>query len=161
MDWNMTFMNITKEFAKHSKCSAKQVACILVIDNNIVSIGINGTLPGKPNCNELFKKENNEWFRYVDQVDKEKTLLRVSKNHHHEWSCINEIHAEINAISKANKKCINLERATAYITHSPCFNCAKTLAVFGIKEIYFETEYDDFDVVKEFLEDNDIKITKI
>ena len=31
--------------------------------------------------------------------------------------------------------------ATAYITHSPCFHCLKTLVNTGIRTIYFEKPY--------------------
>lgn len=154
--WDKTFINSLSLYEQHSKCSAKQVACILVKDNNILSIGINGTLSGKTNCNEKFKKQNGQWYKKEDNSWK-----LCEKNEHSEWSKLNEIHAEMNAIKKATQgNGFNLEGVTAYISYSPCFNCCKMLVLFGIKRIIFKNEYDDWKQVKEFLELNNVEALK-
>ncbi|ALN97955.1 dCMP deaminase [Bacillus phage vB_BpuM-BpSp] len=159
MNWDKSYLEMAEISAKHSKCSAKQVGCILVRDNNILSIGINGTLPGKLNCNDKFNKVAGVWFVKDDSTGE--FIASKNKNEHHEWSLINEIHAEMNALSKANKIGVSVSKSTAYVTMSPCFNCAKALVSFGVEKIVYRNEYDDFRTVKRFLEDNGVILLKI
>ena len=159
--WDITYINITKEYAKHSKCAAKKVACILVKDNNIIGVGVNGTLPGKTNCCDKFYKDwtlnsNGEWISEWYKHDENGKWVKCDKEEHHEWSKLNETHAEVNAIAKANKNGVSVEGATAYVTLSPCYNCCKILTTFGIKRIVFKDRYDDFDKVIEYLNDNNV-----
>ena len=67
-EWDKTFLQSLSLYERHSKCAAKNVACILTKDYNILSIGINGTLQGKTNCNELFKKSSNRWFKKLTHL---------------------------------------------------------------------------------------------
>lgn len=154
-EWDKTFIQSLSLYEKHSKCAAKNVACILTKNNNILSIGINGTLPGKINCNELFKKSNCKWFKISDREKKE--WIEDRDGAHSKWSLLNEIHAEMNAIKKASQNNgFNLEGSTAYVSYSPCFNCAKMLVLFGIKRIVYREAYDDINEVSGFLKDNNI-----
>lgn len=167
MNWDETFIKSLELYEQHSKCSAKQVACILVKDNNILSIGINGTLPGKENCCNKFKKENNIWYKrvnngYTNIFDYSTNWKRCEDNEHSEWSKLNEVHAEMNAIKKATQDGhFDLHGSTAYITYSPCYNCCKMLVLFGIKRIVFKNLYDDWDEVKRFLELNNIEFYQL
>lgn len=155
--WDKTFINSLSLYETHSKCSAKKVACILVKDNNILSIGINGTISGKENCNTKFRKTENGWQKSTGT-----TWNWCHSDEHHKWSNFNEIHAELNAIKKASQNNgFNLEGSTAYISFSPCFNCSKMLVLFGIKRVIFKKEYDDWQEVRKFLEDNGIEYSKI
>lgn len=165
MNWDNTFMESLELYEKHSKCSAKQVACILVKDNNILSIGINGTMKGKTNCNALFKKEKDKWLKkeinYSSHIrgTREERWVECNNKEHSEWSKLNEIHAEMNAIKKASQDGnFNLEGSTAYITYSPCFNCAKMLVLFGITKVVFKNPYDDAKEVINFLENNRVEV---
>lgn len=154
-NWDKTFIESLSLYEQHSKCSAKQVACILVKDNNILSIGINGTLSGKTNCNEKFKKKSEQWYK----KNEDNYWVKCNNNEHSEWSKLNEVHAEMNAIKKATQgNGFNLEGATAYISYSPCFNCCKMLVLFGIKRIVFKKPYDDIKEVLNFLEDNNVEV---
>ena len=149
-------METVSLYEKHSKCAAKQVVCILTnSEHNILSIGINGTLPGKANCNDCFKKDSNgDWYKNIDNE-----WYITNKDGHSKWSLLNEIHAEMNAIKKASQDGnFNLEGATAYISYSPCYNCSKMLALFGIKRIVFRNKYDDYSKVNMFLKSNNIEL---
>ena len=67
----------------------------------------------------------------------------------------------MNAIKKASQNNgFNLGGATAYVSYSPCFNCAKMLVLFGIKRIVFREAYDDINEVSEFLKENEIEFIK-
>lgn len=162
--WDITYINITKEYAKHSKCAAKKVACILVKDNNIIGVGVNGTLPGKTNCCDKFYKDwtlnsNGEWVAQWHEKVNGKWEICDNKAHHR-WSNLNETHAEVNALSKASHNGVSVEGATAYITLSPCYNCAKILTTFGVKRIVFTNRYDDADEVIDYLVENGIWVTE-
>lgn len=154
--WDNTYMNIAKEYAAHSKCAAKHVACVIVKDNNIISIGINGTMPGRENCCDKFKKVEGQWYKCYNGV------WRITDNdEHHEWSRINETHAEINALAKANNNGVSVVGSTAYITHSCCFDCAKALATFGVKRIVYDKEYDGILKVVAYLTKLDIEFVSM
>lgn len=134
--WDIMYIDMVKRVAKESKCAAKQVGCLLVRDNNILAIGINGTFPKAENCNEKFKKKHGIWWKSSQEskggIGYTRWIKCLDQDEHHKWSLINEVHAEMNAVAKVHKNGVSIEGATAYITHSPCFNCAKELYVHGI-----------------------------
>lgn len=138
-EWDKSFLETADIFTKHSKCAAKKVACVLVKNNAIISIGINGTLPGLPNCNEKFFKDKGKWY----SIDDSGNYIPCHDNEcHSKWSKKNEVHAEVNAISKAAREGISVEGSTAYITHSPCHTCSLLLASSGVKRVVFKEIYD-------------------
>jgi dCMP deaminase len=156
-EWDKVYMEIAEKVATQSKCSAKKVGCLLVRDNNILSIGINGTFSGALNCCDKFFKKDGVWYEY-----REDDIYECEDQEaHFKWSLIHEVHAEMNALAKANKNGVDVTGATAYVTHSPCYNCAKNLYTFGIKNIYYKNAYDDIEDVKELLSDFDIKLIQI
>ena len=150
--WDRSFMESAKIFAEHSNCAAKKVACLLVKNNAVISIGVNGTLPSLENCNEKFIKMTGIWYRKENRTKvssiggedrfRETMVECEDQEEHFKWSKENEVHAEINALGKASKAGISTEGATAYITYSPCNTCALALAACGIKRIVFEHLYD-------------------
>lgn len=160
LNWEQSMMETVKIFEKHSKCAAKQVCCIIANKTNnaynILSIGLNGTPSGQENCCDKWERHSEFPKKWINKESGE-----VSNDGHSKWSNINEIHAEINAIAKCNMNGTSIQGASAFISYSPCFNCAKTLVAFGIKEIYYENEYDDFNIVAEFLISNGIKLQQI
>lgn len=124
------FINIAKLLCKKSHCVSHQVACLFVKEGRIVSTGINGTVAGVPNCDEVFDK---------DDFDREK---------HHYFSDKYEIHAEMNGIIYASKHGIALKDANVYVTIIPCSKCLKALSAMGIKNVYYGLDYDkrDYDI---------------
>jgi dCMP deaminase len=56
------------------------------------------------------------------------------------------IHAEVNALLKMDYH--NHKRKIMYVTHSPCFMCAKAIINAGIDEVVYATEYDYENSVK-------------
>ena len=147
-------MDTAVSFSELSKCAAKKVCCILYKDGNIISIGINGTTPGSVNCCDKFKKINGEWY----YKNNNEWIKSDNQEIHSLWSSYNEIHAELNAISKA---LVPVTGSVAFITHSPCPNCAKSLVAFGIRKIYFRFKYDDYENVKGYLEVQNIELVQI
>lgn len=159
-NWDETMINILSDIERHSKCSAKKVACLIVNESNmgynILSIGVNGTPSGYINCCDKWKRLGDGWF------DREKMKVCNDKNAHYEWSIKNEIHAEMNALAKCNQNNISAQNSIAFISYSPCANCSKMLVAFGVKRVVFVNKYDDFDSsVKEFLLNNNVELKQL
>ena len=127
------FLRIVENLALFSKCVSKQVGCIAVRDNRILSSGVNGTPSGVVNCCDYFNEDPT-----FDISRKECRSL------HHSFSEAIECHAEENAIINAAKHGISLDGSTFYITLKPCERCLKMIAALGIKYIYYRNEYDMF-----------------
>jgi len=58
------------------------------------------------------------------------------------------IHAEAHAIAHAAKKGVPLDGASMYVTTYPCPVCAKSIAMSGIKKLYYRDGYSLFDAEK-------------
>jgi dCMP deaminase len=106
-------MRVAHIYAELSYCKRKQVGCVIIKDDRIISIGFNGTPSGWDNCCE----DN-------DNVTKKETL-----------------HAEANALTKLARTHESGEGAVAFITCAPCIDCAKLIAQSGISEVFYAEEY--------------------
>ena len=132
ISWEQYFMSIAHLTSIRSPCTRLHVGCVLVKDKRIISSGYNGFLPNAPHNSIV-----------VDD---------------HE---VATVHAEQNTISDSAKRGVNVNGATAYITHYPCIHCAKLLAASGISEIYYHSDYKNNPVVSEILMPLCIPIKKI
>jgi len=142
------FKNVCIETGKLSTCACKQVGCILVKDKRIIVCGYNGVSSGLKHCNRIFDKEiilyNND-----------------ERKRHHEWSLLNESHAEQNMFSFCAKEGIKTNNTILFVTLSPCINCAKLIFSAGIKEVYYIEEYDLDKAGLKFLLDNNVKLIQL
>ena len=50
--------------------------------------------------------------------------------------CLRCVHAECNALANRSQ-----EPYTAYVTHSPCLNCLRELALAGVRKVVFSKKY--------------------
>jgi len=129
LSWDEYFMSVAFLISSRSPCKRLNVGCVIVKDNRIVSAGYNGFLPGEPH----------------------KSIVRDN----HEQAIV---HAEQNAISDCSSRGVSVKGATAYITHYPCLNCAKILAASGIKDIKYESDYKNDELVPKIVK---VNITQI
>jgi len=157
-EWDHIYMQMAELMALNSKCASRSVGVIVVKNNSVVSSGVNGTPPGFTNCCDIFEKDSNG--NWIDKESRE-ILEGEDKLLHHVWSNRYEIHAEVNALSKMTMNGISSNGADLYITHSPCFNCAKTIIASGIDTIYYKEDYDNVNYVVEFLHDNGVRSVKL
>jgi dCMP deaminase len=127
------FLKTALLLSQESKCVSYKVGCLIVKDKRILSTGYNGTAPGFPNCNTIFRKET---------FDREK---------HHAFSDKYEIHAEMNAILFAAKNDLSIDGCELYTTVHPCDQCLKNLIQSGIKKIYYVFDYDKATINNELL----------
>lgn len=119
--WENYWMDIAWKVTERSKDPSTQVGCVLVNeDQNVVSTGYNGFPPGFDDTPELW---NDRAVKY-DHV----------------------IHAEANAIARAAKSGRITEGSTAYVTHHPCLQCAKTLIAAGVKTVYYDKILRNWDI---------------
>lgn len=107
----MNYMELAHTVAKASKCDRKKVGSIVVLGDNVVGTGYNGTPRGTCNaCEDGF-------------------------NTTHEYT----IHSELNSILNALTS--DLGGAVMYSTLSPCLHCAAVIVQKKFKAVYFEEEY--------------------
>ncbi len=100
-------------YSTRGTCDRLRTACILVMNNRLVSAGYNGSPPGTAHCDDVGHL--------------------VIEGH-----CERTLHAEANAILNAQK---DLHGAVAYVLHTPCIHCAKLLVGAGIVKVHFNGEY--------------------
>ena len=129
-------MDVAKRFAQESSARRLQVGSIVVKDDRIISIGYNGTPPGWDNNCEIELEDGT--LKTKDEV----------------------VHAEQNAIAKLAKYGESAYGASLFVTHAPCVECAKTIYVSGIIEVFYEQDYRSRDGL-EFLEKSGVRVVKL
>lgn len=107
------YIRMANIWAENSYCQRRQVGCLVVKGNMIISDGYNGTPSGFENVCE---DENNVTKPYV-------------------------LHAEANAITKIARSGNSSEGATMYVTASPCIECAKLIIQSGIRRVIYSEKY--------------------
>jgi dCMP deaminase len=146
-------MNAAEWYAKLSHARRLQVGAIITKDDRVISIGYNGTPAGwDNNCED----EIEEKFTYVidyggEQYEGANISLKTKAE---------VIHAESNAIGKLARSSESGEGATMYITHAPCFDCAKLIHVAGINKVFYRNQYRNTDGI-DFLNKCNIEVELI
>ena len=127
LSWDEYFMAVAKLSAMRSKDPNTQVgACIVSMENRILSIGYNGAPNG-------YDDDKFNWAREGEPLDTKYLYV---------------VHAERNAILNFRGNMKELEGSTLYVTWFPCNECAKEIIQSGIKEvIYLSDKYKDTDSV--------------
>jgi dCMP deaminase len=126
-----TYMQVAYQFAKLSYAERRQVGCILVKNEQVISFGYNGTPRGFNNTCEL------------DNTTKPEVL-----------------HAESNAITKVAQSTMGSGGAELYTTTAPCFSCSKIIIQSGISRVYYSETYRDMSGI-ELLEQANIEVIRI
>ena len=114
--WDEYFIEMATLISERATCERLHVGAVIVKDNRIIASGYNGSPSGMPHCSEVG----------CDVVD---------------GHCIATIHAEVNAILQCAKYGIHTEGSTIYVTHFPCYHCAKSIVQAGIKEVIYLNKY--------------------
>ena len=127
LKYHYAYLDMSSRWAELSHSKRKNVGAIIVKDGQIISDGYNGTPSGMDNCCE---DDNGETLWYVQ-------------------------HAEENAISKCAKHGKSCDKATLYLTHSPCKNCASLVYSSGIQKVLYRNEYKDTDGI-DYLKDRGV-----
>ena len=134
-------MKTAETFAECSTARRLHVGAIIVKDDRIISIGYNGMPAGwDNNCEDEIRWPNGD----VKFLTTKPEVL----------------HAEANALAKVARSSESSEGATMFITHSPCFACAKLIYQSGIRKVYFGQHYRETDGV-DFLQKCNIDVEQV
>lgn len=127
------YMDMAVRFAKTSEATRLKVAALIVKNDAIISLGINGTPPGwgTNRCETL--QGDTEWF---------------------------VTHAEDRALSKLINSAETAKGATMFITHAPCRMCSIRIKDAGIGKVYYRDAYRDDSGVK-YLQANGVNVIKM
>lgn len=132
--WKKMFVEIAKVVAQRSADPHTQVGAVLVKNNCVIGVGYNGEPKG---FHFDFDWNSSEKYPYV-------------------------IHAEMNAVSNANRHGVDCNGADIYLTLSPCHDCIKLLIQHGIKNVYYLKEYHDIELTRRIAENTDsIQLIKL
>lgn len=161
-EWTTVFMGMCKLLRHRSLCVKYQTSAIVTKDTQIIGIGYNGTITKAEECCEHWENYwhmNEIGFNYHRWLksDQFRTL-------HSNWSTLNEIHAEVNALNCVAKNTID-DTCAIYVYYSPCEQCAKHILSYGIKNLYYYALFPGksgtaLNGIK-FLSDRGIKCTQI
>ena len=67
----------------------------------------------------------------------------------------------MNAIANASYNGCEVKGSEIYLTLSPCNKCILLLIQFGVKKVYYLTEYKDFELTKKIADNAEIELIKI
>ena len=118
-DWDSYFMDMARKVAERSTCDRAHVGCVLVRDNRVLATGYNGSVSGMPHCDDVGHDVVNE-------------------------HCKRTIHAEMNAIIQCTIHGVSSKGTIVYVTHYPCYDCAKALVNAGVLVVNYEQTYGVF-----------------
>lgn len=150
---DLAHMETAEVYARLSKAKKLKVGAIVVKDNRVVSIGYNGTPVGWDNTceDEIHTVEE----CYIDMGGPSFPIGSVSYKTRPEV-----IHAEANAIAKLARSSESGLNASMYISHAPCYECAKLIHNAGISKVFYRKHYRNEDGLN-FLSKCNIEVEKI
>ena len=144
---DVIYMQIAYQVSKLSYAERRKVGCIIVKDEQIISVGYNGTPHGFNNTCEEVKTET----MYYENPDIAMDLIEEHGFDCDSGCCTKEtsstkqevLHAESNALMKIAKSTLTSKEAVLYTTTSPCFECAKLIIQSGVKKVFYCESYRD------------------
>lgn len=129
------FLHIARIVSERSTCRRRRVGCVLVdTKKHIVATGYNGVPSGFTHCLDV----PCEGADSPSGTDLNKCLA---------------VHAEVNAFLQLTSE----DTLTAYLSTTPCFECAKMLCNSNVKRIV-ALEWYPHQVVKDMLKTADIEL---
>lgn len=121
------YWKMAEAAADQSVAERHQVGAVVVTPTGMISVGWNGMPAGLTNECE------NRWVEEPDETGqmrwRRKTDPRV-------------IHAEMNALGKMIQQGVPTKDCLLFVTHSPCFQCAKALHGLGLKMVIYQKLHD-------------------
>jgi len=124
--WPQYFMEMAYLVSKRSTCLRRKVGAILVINNQIISTGYNGS-PKRVN--------------HCEVAGCLRAKMQVPSGERHELC--RGVHAEQNAIIQAATNGTSTKNAVLYCTNHPCVICAKMIINAEIQSVYIAENYPD------------------
>ena len=145
--WDEYFLMMAKLAATRSTCLAFPVGAVIVKDRQVLATGYNGSPSGSVHCTA-------QGFCYpgLESCDSSSSLPSRA------------VHAEANAIAQAARHGISTHGASIYVTLEPCLSCLKLVISAGIKEVFYETDFNSGNKVlvrDSFIKDGLVSFKKI
>lgn len=163
-------MDVALRYAEESHAVRSKVGAIVVKDGKVISIGWNGTPTGwdtnvcedrvdptPEDYQRMSREEFEAAFPYVEDrsYDADQPEVRYGLVTKPEV-----IHAERNAIAKLAGSHESGQGGVMFVTHQPCFECAKEIKQVGISTVYYFHPYRIKDGV-EFLHKCNIPVHRV
>lgn len=134
--WKQYFMMQALVIAQRSTCDRALVGSVLVKDKRILSTGYNGSVSGQDHCDDV-------GHQLVD------------------GHCVRTIHSEMNSLISCAKNGVSTDNTEIYVTHFPCYNCAKHLLQAGVIKINYYYDYHDSPLAIQLLRDSGVPYEQI
>jgi dCMP deaminase len=137
------FMDVAERTAQLSYATRLKVGTVIVKNNRIISCGYNGMPAGwTPNDCEYPVSIDSVEFSKLPLDEQARFTYNSNKN---EWEGLKTydelIHSEINCLGQLTRTSESGKNCIMFCTHSPCIQCAKSIYISGIKELYYKFEY--------------------
>lgn len=145
--WDEYFLMLAKLAATRSTCLAFPVGAVIVKNKQVLATGYNGSPSGSAHCTA-----QGYCYPGLSSCDASKTMPSRA------------VHAEANAIAQAAKHGISTDGASIYVTLEPCISCLKLIISAGIKEVFYETDFNSGEkllVRDDFVKDGLVTLKKI
>lgn len=115
------FMDMAERFGQTSAAERLKVGALLVKDDRIISLGVNGTPKGWPS--EVCEGPDGQTWPHVR-------------------------HAEKAALDKLRSSPESGAGSVMFVSHSPCMPCAIEIVDSGIQAVYYRHEYRSDDGIR-------------
>lgn len=113
----LRYFTMAERTARQATCPRASVGCVIVLRNQRVLVGFNGSSDGVSSCREVG--------------------CLMEGGH-----CIRAVHAEMRVLALAARTAQPLEGAMAFTTLLPCLSCLQALHLAGVNVIYYDQSYE-------------------
>jgi len=138
--WDEYFMGIARLVSTRSTCLRREVGAVIVRERRILTTGYNGPPRGIAHCDVVGCLREQMGVPSGQRLD----ICRA-------------LHAEQNAIIQAALHGVSTEGAMIYVTHQPCFTCAKMIINAGIVRVVYGEGYPD-ELARQVLEEARVEL---
>jgi dCMP deaminase len=115
------YFAMTTTLAAIGDCRRRRIGALIVSGDDPISWGVNGTTPGRPGCIEgKCERGTSDVAPYSPYTN-----------------CI-AIHAEDNALRRAERLGRDVRGATMYVSAKPCADCSALIENAGIGRVLFD-----------------------
>lgn len=157
------YMDWADRTAALSHAKRLQVGAVIVKDDTVISYGYNGMPAGwDNNCEDRVypNKYAGDFDQHPDEFESMFPMVDENGERYKLKTKPEVLHAEANAIGKLAKSSNSGDRASLFVTHSPCLQCAKLILQSGIGRVYFGAHYRD-DAGVRFLKQSGISVEQM
>jgi dCMP deaminase len=132
MNKDLYFLGLARTTSQRATCSRLSVGAVVIQDDRVKGQGFNGAPRGVKHCSHP------------------RTLKPDPEDR-----CRIAVHAEVNALLFSVLEPVHL--TTMYVTHAPCFDCAKLILNTRVSRVVYGAYYRGFDGLH-LLQDQGIEV---